>query len=215
MSAWGHSARSGGHRQDVSGSKAGADGSDTAARYIPGSRAASGRPSTSADTSAMPRVDLATLSDDARVWIFAAERPVTGDAASNLLGDVDAFLERWHAHNVPLTCGRDWREDRFLVIAADGEESSGCSIDGLYRQLKALGTHLGTDLVEGGRVYYRDPQGFIAAASRDEFADLGAAGLVREDTRVFDTSLTRLGDVRERFETTAARSWHKAYLPRR
>jgi hypothetical protein len=160
----------------------------------------------------MPRVSFDSLPDDARVWVFAAERPVSGEAAATLLSEVDGFLERWHAHGEPLTCAREWREDRFLLVGAGGEHASGCSIDGLFRQLRALGAQLGTSLVESGRVYFRDPQGFVSAASRDEFAELAGSGMVRGDTRVFDTSLTRMSDLRERFETVASRCWHKAFL---
>jgi hypothetical protein len=160
----------------------------------------------------MPRISFDQLSDDARVWVFAAERPITGAGAESLLQEVDAFLDRWQAHGVPLPAARDWREDRFLIIGVDGEHASGCSIDGLFRTLKQLGTRLGSSLVDGSRVYYRDPAGFVAAVSRPEFGELAQNGLVRLDTRVFDTSLTRLGDLRDRFETTAERSWHRGLL---
>ncbi|HEU4563578.1 MAG TPA: hypothetical protein VFS05_02975 [Gemmatimonadaceae bacterium] len=162
----------------------------------------------------MPTVPFSSLSDDARVWIFAAERPVTGPTASTLLSEVDSFLERWNAHGAPLTCAREWRDDRFLVIGVDGSQASGCSIDGLFRMLRALGPILGTSLVDGSRVYYRDPAGFIISTTRDEFAELAGAGMVRADTHVFDTSLTSAGDLRSRFETEAERSWHRAYLRR-
>jgi hypothetical protein len=86
----------------------------------------------------MPHVDINALPDDARVWVFAADRPVTGPAAERLLSAVDGFLDDWAAHGQPLTCGRDWREDRFLAIAVDQRDAhaSGCSVDGLFRVLR-------------------------------------------------------------------------------
>jgi hypothetical protein len=160
----------------------------------------------------MPRVPFESLAPDARVWVFSSARPLTGTPARTLLDEVDAFLDRWQAHGTPLTCARDWREDRFLVIGVAGDQASGCSIDGLFRTLKTLGAHLGTSLVDGSRIYYRDPSGVVLSATRAEFGDLARTGTVREDTRVFDTSLTTLGDLRHRFEVPAERSWHQAYL---
>ena len=79
----------------------------------------------------MPVVPLGSLPDDARVWVFAAERALTPDEADAVLRTVDGFLGVWAAHGHPLTSGRELRESRFLVIAVDeaAAGASGCSID--------------------------------------------------------------------------------------
>jgi hypothetical protein len=163
----------------------------------------------------MPRIDFCLLPDDARLWIFAAAEPVMGDGASLLLARVDAYLEQWKAHGAPLTCGRDWREERFLAIAVDQQSTgaSGCSIDALFRILQELQPHLGTTLVGAGRVYYRDARGDVQCVSRSEFASHLASGIVHDGTRVFDTTLTRLGDYRTGFERALALSWHRQLAP--
>jgi hypothetical protein len=163
----------------------------------------------------MPRVPFESLPPSARLWVFGAERPITGSGASRLLGAVDEHQERWNAHGSPLTCARQWTEDRFLAIGVDQSTAgaSGCSIDGLFRVLKGLETELGTPLVGGGTVYYRDPSGPIVAVSRDEFSELAADGAVRKDTKVFDMTVATVGDWNERFEIETARSWHANLLP--
>jgi hypothetical protein len=87
----------------------------------------------------MPTVPFDQLPDDARVWVFASDRPLAGAHAERLLATVDAFLARWSAHGQPLTAARDWASDRFLVVAVDQRDAhaSGCSIDGLFRTLQA------------------------------------------------------------------------------
>ena len=163
----------------------------------------------------MPRVEFESLPPSARLWVFGSDRPITGDAAERLLHAVDEYLDRWNAHGAPLTCGRAWREDRFLAIGVDQSTAgaSGCSIDGLFRVLKGFESVLGTRLVGGGTVFYRDPAGPILGVSRDEFSELGAEGVVRKDTRVFDMTVATVGDWKERFETETARSWHANLLP--
>ena len=163
----------------------------------------------------MPRTSFSDLPADARLWVFAAERPVTGGAAHRMLAAVDDYLGRWQAHGFPLTCAREWTEDRFLAIGVDQSTAgaSGCSIDGLFRMLKGMEGELGTHLVGGGTVYYRDPSGPILAVSREEFSELAADGAVRGDTRVFDTTVGTVRDWKERFETETSRSWHAALLP--
>ena len=163
----------------------------------------------------MPRVNFDSLPDTSRVWVFGSEHPITDIAAERLLEQVDAYLERWAAHGTPLRSGRDWREHRFLTVAVDQSTAgaSGCSIDGLFRVLRELESDVGTTLVGGGRVYYREPDGSVVSATRDLFASLGVAGDVTAATPVFDTTVQTLGEWRERFETTLAASWHAQIVP--
>lgn len=163
----------------------------------------------------MPVVAFESLPDNARVWVFGSEHPLHEPAASQLLAEVDRFLAEWQAHGVPLRCARDWRERRFLTIAVDQSDAgaSGCSIDGLFRALRALEPAIGSSLLGGGRVYYRDASGAVASATRDAFADLAAAGRVERATRVFDPTITTLGEWRARFETDLGQSWHAELLP--
>lgn len=163
----------------------------------------------------MPYVPFETLPDDSRIWVFGSDRPITGDSEHSLLAETDRFLQAWAAHGSPLTCSRDWKESRFLTIAADQSTAgaSGCSIDGLFRTLSALGSRIGANLVGSGRIFYRDSSGAITEASRDEFVELGASGAVSAITPVFDTTLQTLGDWRRGFEKPLAESWHARLLP--
>ncbi len=158
----------------------------------------------------MPKGLFESLPDSSRVWVFGSEHPVTDVAAERLLERVDAFLESWAAHGAPLRSGRDWREHRFLTIAVDQSTAgaSGCSIDGLFRILRETEALVGTTLVGGGRVYYRESDGSVVSSTRELFAALGVAGEVDAQTRVFDTTVQTLGEWRERFETSLASSWH-------
>ena len=158
----------------------------------------------------MPQVPFASLPDDARLWIFGASEPLSADAGVALLQVVDDYLAGWQAHGEPLTCGRDWREGRFLVIGVDQRTAgaSGCSIDALFRALQPLERRLGTTLLAGGRVFYRDAHGQVQCVDRDTYARRARAGVIDVETPVFDTTLTTAGDYRARFERPAASSWH-------
>lgn len=162
----------------------------------------------------MPTVEFAALPDSARVWVFAADRPVRGESAERLLEAVDRFLAGWMAHGHPLVCAREWRDDHFLMVGVDQSEAyaSGCSIDGLFRSLRALEPRVGASLVGGGRVFYRDAGGAVRSVSRDEFTELGRRGEVGPETVVLDPTVQTLGEWFARFETSVAKSWHAQLL---
>ena len=157
----------------------------------------------------MPLVPFTELPSQARIWVFGADRPVTGAAADTLLAEVDQYLDQWKAHGFPLRAARDWRENRFLVIGIDPteEQASGCSIDGLFRQLQQVQRTIGAQLVGGGRVFYRDAKGQTQSVTRDEFSGMASRGSIDPTTPIFDTSLTKLDDWRRRFEKPLKESW--------
>lgn len=158
----------------------------------------------------MPAVPFDSLPDDARLWVFAAADPLHAGSEVALLDAADAFLAGWAAHGASLRASRDWRDGRFLAIAVDQSTAgaSGCSIDGLFRTLRALEPALGTSLLTAGRVYWRDADAQVHGGDRAALRSAAAAGRVGPDTPVFDTTVTTAGDWRTRFERALADSWH-------
>ena len=160
----------------------------------------------------MPRVPFDRLPGDARVWVFGASDPISADGETELLATVDAWLDQWRAHEVPLVCAREWRDGRFLVIGVDQRSTgaSGCSIDALFRVLQDLQGVLGTSFLGGGRVFYRNAEGQVECTDRAAFGRL--AGLA-DATPVFDTAVTVAADYRRRFECALGDSWHRDLVP--
>ena len=158
----------------------------------------------------MPRISFDLLPTDARLWIFAAERPLSPDESQRVLAETDAFIDQWAAHGVPLTAGRELRYNQFLLVGVDERAAgvSGCSVDALVRRMQQLENLLRVELVNNGPVLYREGD-VIERVSRERFAELAASGTVGPATRVFDNTLTRVGDlVAGKWEVKAAESWH-------
>lgn len=154
------------------------------------------------------RVDISQLSDHANIWIFGISPALNAEQSRTLLGRVEAFLEDWAAHGVPIRGACELREGSFLVIAADEKrERSGCSIDRLFHTLRGLESELGVQILDANRVFLRD-DGRVRAVPRGEFGK--SAQLT---TPVFDTTAEQLGAVRTgTWERAAAESWHRHLL---
>lgn len=163
----------------------------------------------------MPRVAFDHLPDDARLWVFTAARALAPAERDELLENVDAFLDGWAAHGAPLTCARELRYDRFLLVAVDEHAAgaSGCSIDALTQRLRDLEQRLGVSLLENAPVLYKEGE-TIHRVSRPDFAALAERGAVTPETVVFDNSVVTVGAVRHgQWETPARTSWHgRAYF---
>lgn len=159
----------------------------------------------------MPHVAFETLSPNARLWVFGAGDVLDQEHAKQLLGIVDEYLSQWRAHGVPLVCSREFRDNRFLAIGVDeaATGASGCSIDGLFRTLQAAQSLLGTSLIGGGVMFYRDASGIVQCVERGRFVELAREGVITLETPVFDLTIDTVSRWRERFEKRAAESWHK------
>jgi hypothetical protein len=111
-------------------------------------------------------------------------------------------------------CARQWRDDRFLAIGVDeaATGASGCSIDGLFRILTSLQASLGTSLVGGGNLFWRNAEGQVECGNREEFANAVANKNVTDETCVFDLTVGTVGDWQHSFERKAGASWHARLL---
>lgn len=162
----------------------------------------------------MPIVPFESMPDDARAWIFGAQAPLDEVDTPRLLGAVDAYLKTWRAHGTPLVCARDFRDDHFLVVAVDerASDASGCSIDALFQVLQEIEAGIGTTMVGGGTVFFRDSLGMVHACTRAEFTHMAAMGEFDSSVPVFDLTLGTVGEYRAAFEKPASESWHAALL---
>jgi hypothetical protein len=159
--------------------------------------------------------DLLNLAGDPRLadspcWVFGSSRPLEGDSGE-IGRRLAAFMDRWQAHGAPVAGLYGLVHGRFLVVvqAPDGASASGCSIDSMKAEVKALEELLGVSLQDGGRLFYRAADGSVASAARPEFKALVQEGRITPDTEVFDPSITRFGDLRPGiFSKPLRESWH-------
>jgi hypothetical protein len=154
------------------------------------------------------RVNIDQLSNDAYIWIFGISPSLDDEKSAVLLRHVDAFLDTWAAHGVPIRAARDLREGSFLVIAADEKsDKSGCSIDRMFGTLKAMERELNVQILDSNRIFVRQGDA-VQAVPRSDFRRAA-----NSDTPVFDVTAERLGAVRSgAWERRAGDSWHSSLL---
>jgi hypothetical protein len=154
------------------------------------------------------RVDIDQLGDSAHIWIFGISPSLDERGGAILLRQIDAFLDEWAAHGIPIRGARELREGSFLIIAADEErEKSGCSIDRMFGTLRDLERELQVAILDSSRIFLRDGD-TVRGVARDAFPRVANA-----ETPVFDTTAEHLQEIRSgSWERRAAESWHRQLL---
>jgi len=158
----------------------------------------------------MPRISFDELPGNGRLWVFPLGRALDPAEEARCLDVVDAFLAQWAAHGQALRSARELVLGRFVLVGVDvdAEAPSGCSIDSLTNALRGLGNEMGVSVIDHAPVWYRDGEQIMTVA-RADFRALATEGSVTPDTHVFDTSLTRVDEVRSGgLERPAAETWH-------
>ncbi len=150
-----------------------------------------------------------------RCWIFPANRDLSVNTAE-MMSVLDPFLSQWSAHGAAVEAQSALLCGHFLVIAEGraGESSSGCSQDALRGCIARLEAMLATPLMAGGRVFWLDAQGTLNVTDRAGFKAAIQAGQVSAETKVFDTLIQNVADLRLGvFLKPAMQSWHKSLFP--
>jgi hypothetical protein len=159
---------------------------------------------------------FASLPNDARVWIHAADAPLSDATQTALLDRLSAFMNDWTSHQRAVEGAATLLHDQFLVVAAAtaSGDISGCGIDDLTHAVDDIASALDIAWVPALHVLYRAPDGAVVAASRRTFQTRAEEGTITSETSVFDPSLTTLGALRAgEFERPARDSWHAQMLP--
>jgi len=105
------------------------------------------------------------LNNDARAWVYAASRTLSGEEQKKLEENLTAFCEGWSSHGVPVRSSWVIRENQFVVLMAE-EGPSGCSIDSSVRMLKQAGAALGIDFFDR-RIPFQTETGISLVALPD------------------------------------------------
>ena len=154
---------------------------------------------------------LPRLPDEARVWIYAADRHLGPVEQERLTSILNSFCAVWKSHGRPVESASAVLAGRFAVIAGrivDGD-ISGCGIDASVHALDTAAQELGLTWLPSLSVLYRDPSGQIQSVPRPQFREKVRSGEVDSATMVFDLTLETLGELRSGgFERPAGESWH-------
>ncbi|ARA91709.1 MAG: hypothetical protein D6685_04065 [Bacteroidetes bacterium] len=155
---------------------------------------------------------FSTLPDEARLWVYAADRPLTAAEQTTLTRRLMPFLASWTSHGRPVQGAMHLLHDRFLLVAAvlaGGADISGCGIDASVHAVEEAAEAVGVRWLSPLEVLYRDDEGQIRHVPRSGFRQLVRAGTVTGATPVFDLSLTTVGALRAQgLERPASAGWH-------
>lgn len=158
-------------------------------------------------------VPFESLPEDARVWIYQANRTFTEEEVQKLNGQLETFLKQWTAHGADLKAGFEIRYKRFIVIALDQavNAASGCSIDASVHFIQQLEKMYEVDLLDKMNVSYRSGD-YIAYKPLTDFKKMAKDRAVSQNTIVFNNLVNNKEEYLNYWEVPARDSWHARFM---
>ena len=149
------------------------------------------------------------LPDQARVWIYQAERTLTDNETDSIKAKAAEFVTRWAAHGEKLIGAIEVFHLRFIFVFVDEErvEASGCSIDSMFRFIRSLEADLGVKLLDSMAVTFRQGDRFVTC-NRQDFKNMLDSGEIDADTIVFNNLVRTKREFETGWEIPLRESWH-------
>ena len=135
--------------------------------------------------------DFHTLSEESRIWLYAAEIALSKDNQKYILNVISDYLKDWNAHKQPLTAGVTILENHFIVVALDENKNgaSGCSVDTLQNTIQKIEKELTFSLMNRLNVFCKIEDEILCIPS----FKLGS--LADKDTLFYDLTILTKSDL--------------------
>lgn len=153
--------------------------------------------------------DLNELPRNTRVWIYQSNRFLSDDECESVRSTLQEFCEGWLSHGVPVKSSFEVQSRLFLLIygVEPNDGVSGCSIDSSVSVLRALESRFDLRLFDRQTVAW-EKEGELTLTPMHEFWAMRKAGIISDQTMVYDNLVKTLDERQLRWKTSFAESWH-------
>lgn len=158
-------------------------------------------------------VPFQELPEEARIWIYQANRSFTADELIEIEQELTQFLTQWAAHGASLKAGFEIKYKRFIIIGLDQEvaSASGCSIDAQVHFIQSLEKKYQVDLLDKMNVSFKQGE-FVAYKPLIDFKKLVKNKSVSANTIVFNNLVNTKVEYVNDWEVPLKDSWHQRFL---
>ncbi len=148
------------------------------------------------------------LPDNAKIWIFQANRDFSLDEKSEIENALSKFIKTWRAHGADLSADFSMPFNRFIVVGVDENQAlaTGCSVDKLTHLIRVFDKKFNLELLNRMLVsMYEDNR--ITSLSLHDFKDKLKSNQISEKVEIFNTAISNYFDFKSKFVLPLEDSW--------
>ena len=158
-------------------------------------------------------VGFDNIANDARIWIFQANRIFSQLELEFLEKSISLFLNSWTAHGSQLSASFNIEYNTFIIIALDEKNSTatGCSIDKLVNYMKQIENEFSVRLLDRLDISYMLNDEIIIDRLPD-FKNNILTKKIDKNTIVFNNLIKLKNDLADKWKIPLSNSWHKQLI---
>ena len=158
-------------------------------------------------------VGFDNIANDARIWIFQANRIFLQLELEFLEKSISLFLNSWTAHGSQLSASFKIEYNTFIIIALDEKNSTatGCSIDKLVNFMKQIENEFSVRLLDRLDISYILNDELIIERL-DDFKKNILTKKIDKNTIVFNNLIKLKNDLADKWKIPLLNSWHKQLI---
>ncbi len=158
-------------------------------------------------------IDFDQLPDQARVWVYQANRPLTAGDIKTIEDTLKPTLNQWAAHGQPLLSSMQVIDNQFIIVGVDEGYNlpSGCSIDASVHSLRQIGQQLNVDFFDRSAAI-RSADGTVSTFALPMLKSAIAKGVITPDSTVLNTLVAKKSEFLTGWHIRASDSWLKRYF---
>lgn len=148
------------------------------------------------------------MPDNARLWIYQAERKLTQEEVQLVKANTEAFLTQWRAHGQDLKSSFTIEYDQFLVISVDESfsQASGCSIDASVHLIQGLESAIGISFMTTSQVaFLQDDE--INLYPFNQLKSKVKEKVISPETLVFDNTVKNVAEFKAKWLKESGQTW--------
>lgn len=157
-------------------------------------------------------MQTATLSPNAKVWIYQSTRPFTPSECLDIQESLQQFVNQWKTHGQSIYAKATIHYKQFIILMADAHTlPSGCAIDSSVHFVEQIGQKYNIDLFNRLLIAYKKNDQ-IELINRKVFKQRYASGEIDDNTLIFNNLVQTKAEFDQAWEIPLAQSWHKRFV---
>ncbi|MDX1628921.1 MAG: hypothetical protein R3345_09500 [Fulvivirga sp.] len=158
-------------------------------------------------------VPFEEISDNARLWIYQADRKFNDQEVNQIENELKTFVNAWAAHGAPLQASFKILHNQFVVLAVDEafNAASGCSIDDSVHIIKVLEDKLKVNFFDRTKIaFIFNNEVFIESLSN--LKTKVEEGTIKKDTLTFNNLVKNKRELETQWVVPAKDTWISRYF---
>ncbi|MHA7877982.1 MAG: hypothetical protein ACX93T_03640 [Bacteroidota bacterium] len=153
------------------------------------------------------------LSDEARIWVYQANRPLEREEQAAILQQAQTFLAQWTSHGNPLQCSAELCYDQFLILGVEEkiQGATGCAVDSSVQFIRMLEEAFQVSLLDRTYVAFRHNAANLLVPL-DQLKATIQQGTILEDTLTFDNTITHKKALSNQWLIRSGDAWFSKYF---